>query len=333
MLLIDAAMLSVSVLFGVALAAKRAGPPGPAAVLNTVAILTCGWLSVFLLSGMYRRGLASSAKDEVYFGAAGVLIGLFPLLLLSAADTELAPVKLLLLCALIAAPLVGLAKALARTLWPDVYLRASSSAPSWAAGGHANQTRGALGPAAKLGLDAVGSTLASVVLAPVIAIAALAVWWESGRPVLFRQERVGQGGRAFRIFKFRSMHLSAGDQWVKPGDSRITKVGALLRRTSVDELPQLLNIMRGEMSLVGPRPEMTAFAAQFSQTLPCYDERHVVRPGMTGWAQVSMKRVLDPADAPQVLEHDLFYVRHHSLLMDVAILLKTAVEFLFHRVV
>lgn len=188
---------------------------------------------------------------------------------------------------------------------------------------------------AKRVLDLVLGTLALVIAAPVMLLAALAIALESGRPIFFTQERVGMNGRIFNVLKFRTMRVDAeavtGPVWAKRHDPRLTRFGALLRRTSVDELPQLLNVLRGEMSLVGPRPERPVFVDEFRRQLPRYDERHLVRPGITGWSQVHMKRVLDVADVSEKLSHDLFYVENWSLFMDVSVLIKTAFEFLFHR--
>ena len=164
-------------------------------------------------------------------------------------------------------------------------------------------------------------------------IAAIAIARESSGPIFFRQERVGKDGKPFRIFKFRTMRVGAGDAWAKPGDQRITKIGAFLRRTSLDELPQIFNVLRGEMSIVGPRPEMTSFAREFTASIPNYAQRHVVQPGITGWSQVYLKRNLEPEDMTSVLPFDLFYVEHASLLLDAALILKTASEVLFHRAV
>jgi lipopolysaccharide/colanic/teichoic acid biosynthesis glycosyltransferase len=164
---------------------------------------------------------------------------------------------------------------------------------------------------------------------------ALAVYLDSGAPILYRQERVGMGGRTFRILKFRSMRLDAeegtGAIWVRQNDDRRTRVGAILRRLSFDELPQLFNVLRGDMSLVGPRPERPVFVEAFRLQMPRYDERHLVAPGITGWSQIHMRRVLDPSDVTEKLEYDLRYVEQWTIWLDVAILFKTAVEFLFHR--
>jgi exopolysaccharide biosynthesis polyprenyl glycosylphosphotransferase len=184
-------------------------------------------------------------------------------------------------------------------------------------------------------LDIGVAGLALFVAAPFMLAAAIAILIESGRPILFRQERVGRNGRIFNVLKFRTMLVNAeaatGPVWATKRDPRKTRLGSFLRRASIDELPQILNVLRGEMSLVGPRPERPGFVEAFRLQLPRYDERHLVRPGITGWSQVHMKRVLAVSDVSEKLSHDLFYVENWSLFMDVSIIVKTAVEFLFHR--
>ncbi|HTU80839.1 MAG TPA: sugar transferase, partial [Candidatus Acidoferrales bacterium] len=182
-------------------------------------------------------------------------------------------------------------------------------------------------------VDVVLGSLGLIVLSPVMLLAAAAVAIESGTPVLFVQTRVGRCGNLFKIYKFRTMVRDAGSGWARPSDARITRLGAFLRRTSIDELPQLFNVLRGDMCLVGPRPEMEEFAREFRRTIPHYDERSFVPPGVTGWAQVQLERNLEPKDMPQVVPYDLFYVEHASTVFDGIIILKTAVEFLFHRAV
>jgi exopolysaccharide biosynthesis polyprenyl glycosylphosphotransferase len=182
----------------------------------------------------------------------------------------------------------------------------------------------------------LGLTIPAIILfSPLMLLSALAIWLESGGPIFFRQQRVGRGGKTFAILKFRSMKQDAesatGPVWASAGDARTTKVGAFLRRTSLDELPQLFNVMAGDMSVVGPRPERPVFVNEFRRLLPRYDERHLVRPGITGWSQVNMRRVLQPTEAGEKLSYDLFYVEHWSLFMDMSVIFKTAVEFLFHR--
>lgn len=187
----------------------------------------------------------------------------------------------------------------------------------------------------KRALDLGVASLALVLAAPVMLAAAIAIVLESGRPIFFRQERVGRHGRVFNVLKFRTMRVDAeastGPVWAAARDPRKTRLGTFLRRTSIDELPQIINVLRGEMSLVGPRPERPAFVTVFRRRLPRYDERHLVRPGITGWSQVHMKRVLDVSDVSEKLSHDLFYIENWSFFMDVSLIVKTAAEFLFHR--
>ena len=192
-------------------------------------------------------------------------------------------------------------------------------------------------PEARLGkrlFDVTVSALALVLFAPIMALVAAAISLEDGEPVLYRQERVGRDGKTFQILKFRSMRSDAeknGAVMAKVGDDRTTRVGKFIRRTSLDELPQLINVLRGEMSVVGPRPERPCFVEQFEQQFPRYAERHLVAPGITGWSQVYGKRVLDFDDVPEKLRGDLFYVENWSLFLDVAVCLKTAAEVLFHK--
>jgi exopolysaccharide biosynthesis polyprenyl glycosylphosphotransferase len=183
-------------------------------------------------------------------------------------------------------------------------------------------------------LDLTVATTAIIVLSPLLALAALAVWLDSGSPVLYRQIRVGRDGKLFEMLKFRSMRTDAeafGPAWVSTGDSRTTRVGAFLRRTSIDELPQLFNVILGDMSIVGPRPQREMYAEEFRKLLPRYDERHLVRPGITGWSQVHMKRVCMPEDEGEKLSYDLFYVENWSVFMDLSMIFKTAFEVLFRR--
>ncbi len=192
-------------------------------------------------------------------------------------------------------------------------------------------------PASRLGkrlFDLAVSLLAIVLFAPVMALVAAAISLEDGQPVLYRQERVGRDGKTFQILKFRSMRLDAekdGAKLATSGDLRCTRVGKFIRRTSLDELPQLFNVLRGDMAIVGPRPERPVFVRQFEQRIPRYAERHLVPPGITGWAQVYGKRVLGVDDVPDKLRADLFYVENWSLFMDLAVCMKTAAEVLFHK--
>jgi Undecaprenyl-phosphate glucose phosphotransferase len=178
----------------------------------------------------------------------------------------------------------------------------------------------------KRGLDLMVAAVALVLLSPLLMLLALLVKLSSGRgPVFYVQERVGLDGRPFRLVKFRSMRPDAeaqtGPIWADPDDDRRTRLGALLRRWSLDELPQLVNVLVGEMSLVGPRPERPHFVAQFSQHIPRYTERHNEKAGMTGWAQVNGLR--GQTSIEERTKYDLFYVEHWSLAFDIKIMLKT----------
>ncbi len=179
----------------------------------------------------------------------------------------------------------------------------------------------------KFALEWALALLLLVASAPLMALAAIAILLESGRPVLFRQVRVGQGGRTFRIAKLRTMRQDAekgGARFASLTDDRVTRVGRFLRRTRIDELPQLLNILRGEMTLIGPRPERPEFVAGFLELTPFFVYRHSVRPGVTGWAQVALGYTDDADGALEKLSYDLYYIKHHSLLFDLRILLMTA---------
>ena len=166
-------------------------------------------------------------------------------------------------------------------------------------------------------------------------IAVLAIWRETGRPVLYRQKRVGESGRVFEILKFRSMHVDAEKdgiaRWAKKDDDRVTRVGKFLRLTRVDELPQLINVMRGDMSFVGPRPERPPFVHELSQKVPFYASRHSVKPGITGWAQIRYPYGASVDDAVQKLQFDIYYVKNHSLFLDLVVLFQTAQVVLFGK--
>jgi lipopolysaccharide/colanic/teichoic acid biosynthesis glycosyltransferase len=182
-------------------------------------------------------------------------------------------------------------------------------------------------------VDVVLAWVALMLFAPLFGLIALAIRLDDGAPVLFRQRRVGRDDQDFTLGKFRTMRSDAGEAWARPGDARITRRGAFLRRTSLDELPQLFNVALGEMSLVGPRPEMREYADRFNREIPLYSLRHLVRPGLTGWAQLHLPRNLAPSDAPQVLSYDLFYVENVGVYLYLYCLIKTVCEFPAHRAV
>lgn len=165
------------------------------------------------------------------------------------------------------------------------------------------------------------------ILALIAAGVALANRFTSPGPLLYRQTRVGKGGRHFRVYKFRSMvpdaEAQTGAVWATTNDDRITRVGRFLRKTRLDEMPQLINVLKGEMSLIGPRPERPEFVDQLAESIPFYRARHAVRPGITGWAQVSYRYGNSEDDARIKLEYDLYYVNHMSLLLDIRIVLRT----------
>lgn len=179
----------------------------------------------------------------------------------------------------------------------------------------------------KRAMDLVGALLLTIVLALPAAIAALATRLSDGSPALYSQRRVGQGGHLFDIYKIRSMIVDAeqasGPVWSQTNDPRITRLGRFLRKSRLDEVPQLWNVLTGEMSLVGPRPERPEFTDNLAKQIPLYESRHIVKPGLTGWAQVRYPYGASVDDAQSKLEYDLFYIRHWSLLLDLRILLKT----------
>jgi exopolysaccharide biosynthesis polyprenyl glycosylphosphotransferase len=176
------------------------------------------------------------------------------------------------------------------------------------------------------GLDIFVSVLALLVTAPVLLLTALAIKWQDGGPVFYRQERVGLRGCVFTLLKFRSMCVDAekdGPVWAAERDCRITPVGRIIRKIRVDELPQIFNVLRGEMGVVGPRPERPYFVDQLSAAIPLYNWRHLVRPGITGWAQVSFHYGASMEDARRKLSYDLYYVKNRGIALDLWILLKT----------
>jgi sugar transferase (PEP-CTERM system associated) len=176
-------------------------------------------------------------------------------------------------------------------------------------------------------VDVVVAFLLTVLMLPVMALVALAILFEDGGPVLFRQTRIGLGGRTFQIFKFRSMRRGSEKgkpRWATDGDTRVTRVGRLIRKSRLDELPQLMNILRGEMSLIGPRPEVPYFCELLEKEIPFFNQRHVVRPGLTGWAQVRYQYGATLEEAKTKFEFDLFYIKRLSLMLDLAIIFETA---------
>ena len=178
-------------------------------------------------------------------------------------------------------------------------------------------------------IDVVASLVLLLVAWPVMVLTAVAIRVESGRhgPILYRQIRVGRDGRLFQVIKFRSMRTDAEQdgrpRWASHNDDRITRVGRLIRKTRIDELPQLFNVLRGDMSFVGPRPERPEFVDKFAETIPYYSERHRVKPGITGWAQLCYSYGSGYEDAIEKLQYDLYYVKNYSLFLDFLIMLQT----------
>jgi lipopolysaccharide/colanic/teichoic acid biosynthesis glycosyltransferase len=294
------------------------------AVLCAVIVLAISWMC-----GAYRQSFAIFPRDEAYHAIVPLILSAIPFGLILALLGRAHPIGITVSVTLLiggvatARVLLDAARRSPRShvdsgiprVTPRAYMRAERSL-IW-----------------KRVFDIGVASVALIVSSPIALVVAIAIIKESGKPIFFRQDRVGRNGKTFSIVKFRTMRTDANSQWARPGDSRITPLGRALRRTSLDELPQLLNVLAGEMSIVGPRPEMQSFAREFERSIPTYAQRYVVQPGITGWAQLYQRRNLEPADMPQVLRSDLFYVEHASLLLDCAIVLKTAAEFLFHRAV
>jgi sugar transferase (PEP-CTERM system associated) len=183
-------------------------------------------------------------------------------------------------------------------------------------------------------IDIAVSAVLILLTLPVVLLTAIAIRMESRGPVLFKQERIGLGGRPFQILKFRSMRQGSGNgppSWTSDRDPRITRVGNFIRKFRIDELPQLLNILCGKMSLVGPRPEVPYFCELLEREIPYFNQRHSVRPGLTGWAQVKYQYGASLEEAKIKFEFDLFYIKHLSLLLDLSIIFETAKVVLLGR--
>lgn len=192
---------------------------------------------------------------------------------------------------------------------------------------------------AKRAFDLVASGFLLAITWPFMLVTALAIIAEGGfklnTPIFYRQVRVGLEGRPFQVFKFRSMVVNAEKsgkaQWATKNDSRITKVGKFIRKTRIDELPQIYNVFRGDMSFVGPRPERPEFVVMLAEKIPYYSERHRIKPGITGWAQLLYPYGSTEKDALEKLQYDLYYVKNYSIFLDFLILLQTAEVVLFGR--
>lgn len=213
-------------------------------------------------------------------------------------------------------------------------IRVDSLQPSWLVfGGGFDQ--GELRAGIKRGFDLLASVILLIATLPIMLITALCIFIEDRMPIFYRQERVGKDGRSFMVLKFRSMRNDAEKagkpQWAAENDPRTTRVGQLIRKLRIDELPQILNVLKGEMSFVGPRPERPYFVKQLSEKIPYYNVRHSIKPGITGWAQVRYQYGASVEDAIHKLQYDLYYVKNNSLFLDIIILIDTVQVVLFGK--
>jgi sugar transferase (PEP-CTERM system associated) len=205
---------------------------------------------------------------------------------------------------------------------------------SWLVYGH-GFVQGKVRRLIKRVFDLICSSALLVMFSPIALLTAIAIKLESPGPIIYRQERVGLGGRSFMCLKFRSMRADAEKdgvaRWAAKNDSRVTRIGALIRKMRIDELPQLISVLKGEMSLVGPRPERPSFVAQLKEQIPFYDVRHSVKPGVTGWAQVRYTYGASVEDARKKHQFDLYYVKNNSLFLDLLVLVETVSVVLFRE--
>ena len=241
------------------------------------------------------------------------------------------PMDQLLACRIRGIPVIDLA---------GFYERAKSEVPldslkaSWLVYGH-GFVQGRARQIAKRAFDILCSSILLLLASPVMLLTLLAIKLDSPGPIIYRQERVGLGGRIFMCLKFRSMRTDAEKdgvaRWAAKNDSRVTRIGAFIRKTRIDELPQLLSVLKGQMSLVGPRPERPSFVAQLKEQIPFYDVRHSVKPGVTGWAQVRYSYGASLEDARRKHQFDLYYVKNNSLFLDLLVLIETVSVVLFRE--
>jgi exopolysaccharide biosynthesis polyprenyl glycosylphosphotransferase len=180
----------------------------------------------------------------------------------------------------------------------------------------------------KRAFDLLASVLLLLFSIPIMLFAAIAIKLDSRGPIFHLQERVGLNGDVFKLVKFRSMQTDAEEdgvpRWAAVNDSRVTRVGAFMRRTRVDEIPQIFNVSRGEMSFIGPRPERPYFVDELRQSIPYYFERHRVKPGISGWAQLNYPYGASVEDAKEKFQYDLYYIKNYSLFLDLIVLIQTA---------
>ena len=196
--------------------------------------------------------------------------------------------------------------------------------------------QGSLDNAIKRIFDILACLLLLSVVWPIMVVTAFMIFLEGGYrgPIFYRQTRVGCGGKEFEVLKFRSMCINAeenGVQWATKNDDRVTRVGGVIRKLRIDELPQVLNVLKGDMSFIGPRPERPEFVIDLNKSIPYYSERHRVKPGISGWAQLRYSYGASENDAREKLQYDLYYVKYHSLFLDLLILLRTVEVVLFGK--
>jgi exopolysaccharide biosynthesis polyprenyl glycosylphosphotransferase len=184
-----------------------------------------------------------------------------------------------------------------------------------------------LGDIAKRAMDITFSLTLLIATLPLLIILSILIKLDSRGPVFYRQARVGLRGQVFSIYKFRSMVVDAesksGAKWAQAGDPRVTRIGRFIRRTRIDEIPQVLNVLKGEMSFVGPRPERPEFVKELAKEIRFYNERHRTKPGLTGWAQINYPYGASVKDANEKLKYDLYYLKNRSILLDIFIMLQT----------
>ncbi|AJC74265.1 polyprenyl glycosylphosphotransferase [Pseudothermotoga hypogea DSM 11164 = NBRC 106472] len=186
---------------------------------------------------------------------------------------------------------------------------------------------------AKRVIDVVVSIVALVLTSPIMLIIALCILIEDGRPIIFKQRRIGKDGKPFTVYKFRTMRNSQTSQakYATHEQDRILKIGHIIRPYRLDELPQFINVLKGDMSVVGPRPEWIDLANEYSQKIPYYDFRHIVKPGITGWAQIKYKYSSSVEEAKEKLSYDLYYVKNRTIFLDLKIMLHTLEAIIFRR--
>ena len=233
------------------------------------------------------------------------------------------PMRELLDCRLNGIRVLDLASHFERTLGQ---IRLDSLYAGWLIFGE-GFSQGVVRSVVKRIFDIIASLILLIIGAPVMVVTALLIGLETGTPLLYRQERVGHNGRLFSVIKFRSMRQDAEKHgkpvWATSSDDRVTKIGRIIRKLRIDELPQLYCVLKGDMSLVGPRPERPFFVDQLIREIPFYAVRHSVKPGLTGWAQVCYHYGASAEDAAVKLQYDLYYVKNHSLFLDLVVLLET----------